>query len=118
MNKEKFLLYFKKKEKVSDTENSDFRITNVVKSVTNDITKAEITLVEDEIQKSCSRPDKYRKGIPEEIKKIFMGLHRQSKSFLRSMRNIHSIEQLLTPGKLNLRTNTFSTRLEDPLVKI
>ena len=69
MNKEKFLLYFKKKEKVSDPENSDVRITNVVKSATNDITKAEITLVEDEIQKSCSRPDKYQKGIPEEIKK-------------------------------------------------
>ena len=33
------------------------------------ITKAEITLVEDEIQKSCSRHDKYQKGIPEEIKK-------------------------------------------------
>ena len=53
MNKEKFLLYFKKKEKVSDPENSDVRITNVVKSATNDITKAEITLVEGEIQKSC-----------------------------------------------------------------
>ena len=25
--------------------------------------------MEDEIQKSCSRPDKYQKGIPEEIKK-------------------------------------------------
>ena len=69
MNKEKFLLYFKKKEKVSDPENSDVRITNVVKSATNDITKTEITLVEDEIQKSCSPPDKYQKGIPEEIKK-------------------------------------------------
>ena len=69
MNKEKFLLYFKKKEKVSDSGNSDVRITNVVKSTTNDIIKAEITLVEDEIQKSCSRPDKYQKGIPEEIKK-------------------------------------------------
>ena len=50
MNKEKFLLYFKKKEKVSDPENSDVRITNVVKSAPNDITKAEITLVEDEIR--------------------------------------------------------------------
>ena len=25
--------------------------------------------MEDEIQKSCSRPDKYQKGIPKEIKK-------------------------------------------------
>ena len=58
MNKEKFVLYLKKKEKISDPENSDVRITNVVKYATNDITKAEITLVEDEIQKSCSRPDK------------------------------------------------------------
>ena len=28
-----------------------------------------MTLVDDEIQKSCSRPDKYQKGIPGEIKK-------------------------------------------------
>ena len=86
MNKEKFLLYFKKKEKVSDPENSDVRITNVVKSATNDITKAEITLVEDEIQKSCSRPDEYQKGIPEEIKKevgMYANIYRTASAIKR-----------------------------------
>ena len=40
MNKKQFLLYFKKKEKVSDPENSDeVRITNIVTSATKDITK-------------------------------------------------------------------------------
>ena len=75
MNKKQFLLYFKKKEKVSDPENSDdVKITNVVTSATKDITNAELTLVEDEIQKSCSRPVKYQKAIPEKIKKE-VGIH-------------------------------------------
>lgn len=38
-------------------------------SATNDITKAELSFVEDEIQKSCSLLDKYQKAIPEKIKK-------------------------------------------------
>ena len=54
MNKQQFLLHFLKKEKVSDPQNNDFRITNVLTSTKNDITKAELTLVEDKIQKSCS----------------------------------------------------------------
>ena len=46
MNKEKFLLYFKKNEKIVDHENNnEAKITNVIKSTTSDITNAELTLV-------------------------------------------------------------------------
>ena len=51
MNKEKFLLYFNKNEKIVDHENdNEVKITNVIKSATSDITNAELTLVVKEIQ--------------------------------------------------------------------
>ena len=64
MNKQQCLLYFKKGE-ISDP---DVKITNVVKAVRNDITNAEINFVEDEIKKSCSRPNEYQKTIPKDFK--------------------------------------------------
>ena len=55
MNK-KFLLYFKKKERIVDHENdNDMKITNVIKSATSDIRNAELTLIDKEIQKSCNQ---------------------------------------------------------------
>ena len=60
MNKEKFLLYFKKKEKIVDHENeNEVKITNVLKSATSDITNTELILVAKEIQKSCNQKIKY-----------------------------------------------------------
>ena len=70
MNKEKFLLYFKKNEKIVDHENdNEVAITYVIKSATSDITNAELTLVAKEIQKSCNQKVKYQKAVPETIKK-------------------------------------------------
>ena len=70
MNKEKFLLYFKKNEKIVDHENdNEVKITNVIKLATSDITNAELTLVAKEIQKSCNQKVKYQKAVPETIKK-------------------------------------------------
>ena len=70
MNKEKFLLYFKKNKKIIDHENdNDVKITNVIKSATSDITNAELTLVATEIQRSCNKKVKYQKAVPETIKK-------------------------------------------------
>ena len=61
MNKEKFLLYFKKNEKIVDQENdNEVKITNVIKLATSDITNAELTLVAKEIQKSCNQKVKYQ----------------------------------------------------------
>ena len=60
MNKEKFLFYFKKNEKIADHENdNEVKITNVIKSATSDITNAELTLVAKEIQESCNQKVKY-----------------------------------------------------------
>ena len=74
MNKEKFLLYFKKNEKIVDHENNnEVKITNVIKSTTSDITNAELTLVvAKEIQKSCNQKVKYQKAVPETIKEEAM----------------------------------------------
>ena len=70
MNKEKFLLYFKKNEKIVDHENdNEVKITSVIKSDTSDITNAELTLVAKEIQRSCNQKVKYQKAVPETIKK-------------------------------------------------
>ena len=70
MNKEKFLLYFKKNEKIVDHENdNEVKITSVIKSATSDITNAELTLVAKEIQRSCNQKVKYQKAVPETIKK-------------------------------------------------
>ena len=52
MNKEKFLLYFKKIENIVDHENdNEVKITIVIKSATSNIINAELTLVAKEIQK-------------------------------------------------------------------
>ena len=60
MNKEKFLLYFKKNEKIVDHENdNEVKITNLIKSATSDITNTELTLVAKEIQESCNKKVKY-----------------------------------------------------------
>ena len=57
MNKTQFLEYFKKKKLSSsyDTENS---VTNVVTSATQNISNAELSPVEDEIENSAKRPSK------------------------------------------------------------
>ena len=70
MNKEKFLLYFKKNEKIVDHENdNEVKIANVIKSATSHILNAESVLVAKEIQKSCNQKVKYQKAVPETIKK-------------------------------------------------
>ena len=66
MNKETFLLYFKKKEKIADREHAnEMKITNEIKSATSDITNAELTLVVIEVQKSCNQKN---------IKRLFLKL--------------------------------------------
>lgn len=67
MNKAKFLEYFKRKETPSRDE-SGITITKVVASSTNAVTNAELTLVENEIEKSCKEPSNYQKEIPKKIK--------------------------------------------------
>ena len=61
MNKDTFLLYFKKNEKIADHEHAnEMKITNEIKSATSDITNAELTLVAIEVQKSCNQKNMKR----------------------------------------------------------
>ena len=68
MNKEKFLAYFKKKSQSKD-EADDFQIINVLTSVTENVTSAELAYAEEEMQKTYERPKKYQVEIPAKIKK-------------------------------------------------
>ena len=61
MNKEKFLAYFKKKSQSKD-ETDGIQITNVLTSVTENVTSTEL-------QKTYERPKKYQVENPAKIKK-------------------------------------------------
>ena len=63
-NEEKFLHYFKKKEKTSE-DKEDIKITNAVSSVTKDITNPELGFSAEKIKKSHCRPNLHQKQIPE-----------------------------------------------------
>ena len=68
MNKTQFLEYFKKRKLSSsyDTENS---VTNVVTFATQNISNAELSPGEDEIENFVKPPSKYEKTIHEKIKR-------------------------------------------------
>ena len=87
MNKEKFLLYFKKNEKIVDKENdNEVKITNVIKPATSDITNVELTLVAKEIQKSCNQKAKYQNAVPETIK-IEVGMYAKGYATTSAIKN-------------------------------
>ena len=68
INKEKFLAYFKKKSQSKD-ETDGIQITNVLISVTENVTFTEIASAEEEMQKTNERPKKYQVEISAKIKK-------------------------------------------------
>ena len=68
MNKEKFLAYFKKKSQSKD-ETDDIKITNVLTSVTQNVTSAKLAYAEEKMQKTYERPKKCQVKIPAKIKK-------------------------------------------------
>ena len=94
MSKQKFLLCFKKNEKITDHENgNEVKITNVIKSTISDITNTGLTLVAKEMPKLCYQKVKYQKAVPETIKKQACmqksrGLHQLSKYFCPNMPSI------------------------------
>ena len=67
-NKEKFLAYFKKKSSSKD-ETNGIQITNVLTSVTENVTSEELAYAEEEMQKTYKCPKKYQVEIPTQIKK-------------------------------------------------
>ena len=68
MNKERFLAYFKKESQSKD-ETDGIQITNVLNSVTENVTSAEVAYAEEEMQKTYERPKKYQVEIPAKINK-------------------------------------------------
>ena len=68
MNKEKFLVYFKRKSQSKD-KTDGIQITNVSTSVTKKVTSAELASTEEEMQKTYERPRKYQVEIAVRIKK-------------------------------------------------
>ena len=68
MNKEKFIVYFKIKSQSKD-QTDGIQITNVLTSVTENVTSAELAQAEGEIQKTYERKKKYQVEIPAKIKK-------------------------------------------------
>ena len=67
MSKEKFLAYFKKKSKSQD-ETYGIQITNVLTSLAENVTSAELAYTEKEMQKTYKHPKKYQVEIPAKIK--------------------------------------------------
>ena len=59
-------MYFKKKQQSNDETDG---ITNVLTSVTENVTSAELAYAEEEIQKTYKSPKKYQVEIPAKIKK-------------------------------------------------
>ena len=68
MNKEKFLAYFKKKSQSKD-ETDGIQITNVLTSVTENVSSAKLAYAEEQIQKTYELPQKYQVENPAKIQK-------------------------------------------------
>ena len=68
MNKEKFLACFKKKSQSKDKADG-IQITNVLTSVKENVTSAELAYAEEEMQKTYERPKKCQVEIPAKINK-------------------------------------------------
>ena len=124
INKEKFLAYFKKKSQSKD-ETDGIQITNVLTSVTENVTFTEIASAEEEMQKANERPKKYQVEISAKIKKE-VGLYARDcdtvsaiKNSLLNIRNILFSEPQLTPGKRSaiMVTGSLPRELEDPTCK-
>ena len=64
----KFLEYFKKTPQSKD-ETDSIQVTNVLTSVAENVTSAELAYAEENMQKTCKRPKRYQVKIPAKIKK-------------------------------------------------
>ena len=68
MNKETFLAYFSKKSQSKD-ESDGIQITNVLTSLTENVTSAELAYTDVKMQKTYHHSKKYQVKIPAKIKK-------------------------------------------------
>ena len=68
MNKETFLAYFSRKSQSKD-ESDGIQITNVLTSLTENVTSAELAYTDVKMQKTYHHSKKYQVKIPAKIKK-------------------------------------------------
>ena len=66
MNKQKFLAYFAKKDTAVGDE--EIRITSIISAVTENVSNAELSFAEEEIEKCYKRPLQYQREIPQSVK--------------------------------------------------
>ena len=119
MNTEKFLAYFKKKSQSKD-ETDDIKITNVLTSVTQNVTSAELAYAE-YMSYTSARKNVKSKFLQRLRKKLVsmqevLVLLQQLKSSLLDIRNIITSEPQLMPGRGSamMVTGPLSGELEDP----
>ena len=121
MNKEKFLAYFKKKSQSKD-ETNGIPITNVLTSMTENVTSEELAYAEKVMQKTYEHPKKYHVEIPGKIKKEVdlyasdFGTALAIKKFTTKYPKYSFIRTQLTPGRRSamMVTRPLSRDLEDP----
>ena len=116
----KFLEYFKKTPQSKD-ETDSIQVTNVLTSVAENVTSAELAYAEENMQKTCKRPKRYQVKIPAKIKKeveLFardFGAVSAIKKIILNIGNILLSEPQLTPGRsARIVTGPLSRELEDP----
>ena len=69
INEKTFLAYFKKKSQSKD-ENDGSQIINVLTSLTENVTSAQLAYAEEEMQKTYQRPRKHQVEIPARKKEL------------------------------------------------
>ena len=69
MNRKLFLHYVKQKVLTLKNNEKEISVTNIVTSLTNDILNAEVTVVEEKMQKFVKHLGRYQEAIPENVKK-------------------------------------------------
>ena len=111
MNKEKFLACFKKRSQSKD-ETDGIQITNVLTSVTENVTSAELAYAEEDMQKTYGCQKKYQVEILQRLRKKntcmqdILVLLQQLKSSLLNIPNVLLSKPQLTPGRRSAMTVT------------
>ena len=68
MNRKHFLAYFKKKSQAEVETDDEIQVTRILSAATENVSEAELTFAEEELNKSYSRPHRYSKDIPDSVK--------------------------------------------------
>ena len=68
MNRKHFIAYFKKKSQAEVETEDEIQVTRYLSPATENVSEAELTFAEEELNKYYSRPHRYTKDIPDSVK--------------------------------------------------